>query len=556
MEAKYMGLMLFISTLVVVINCQTAENLLDQEIETAIYYGDSYVNIGDPFKITCIIPISEPINWVKDGEPITNHNLRHWRDNHSFITSESAIDGERHKIEAHLSVRHALKAHQGKYQCNTLHSSYHLLKLRKSESPFTKPQLVDSSEEMYFSTQLPDMYLPSVGNTVHQSILLPPHTSAPSISTQKYDMPSQKVTTVYSNATHFNNNMYTLPDEVQSSNSERSFTTTTGRKEHLNVFDKSNITGILLVHPSSFPVSPEYIQMITGRMIEQSTSTEPITIRQSYLPVLPGVTSYDNPTTTFTTATTNNILSQPFLKKEPELLLPNYDNKEHKVKAFDIKGPLVLSCNITKEGDYDLTWEKNGTDVSKVPSLQGRYRIIKPERKFVIERTEEKDAGTYSCVVNGEKKDFRVAAKIVVRVPSNSGVVEGEKLSIHCVVAGTDPQLYWQMGNLTIYNSSGRYELKEDENKVQNAVLTMDNVSLNDRGDYKCLGRNIINDLGIADPAEDISFVRVKGKFAALWPFLGICAEVIILCTIILIYEKRRNKTELEESDTDPNTEQ
>lgn len=70
------------------------ENLSSQEIEPAIYYGDSNVNIGDPFKITCIISISASINWVKDGEPITKHNLRHWRDEHSFITSESAIDGK------------------------------------------------------------------------------------------------------------------------------------------------------------------------------------------------------------------------------------------------------------------------------------------------------------------------------------------------------------------------------------------------------------------------------------------------------------------------------
>jgi len=47
-------------------------------------------------------------------------------------------------------------------------------------------------------------------------------------------------------------------------------------------------------------------------------------------------------------------------------------------------------------------------------------------------------------------------------------------------------------------------------------------------------------------------FIFFLGKFAALWPFLGICAEVLILCLIILIYEKRRNKSELEESDTDP----
>jgi hypothetical protein len=43
----------------------------------------------------------------------------------------------------------------------------------------------------------------------------------------------------------------------------------------------------------------------------------------------------------------------------------------------------------------------------------------------------------------------------------------------------------------------------------------------------------------------------VTDKLAALWPFLGICAEVFVLCGIILIYEKKRNKTELEESDTD-----
>jgi len=43
---------------------------------------------------------------------------------------------------------------------------------------------------------------------------------------------------------------------------------------------------------------------------------------------------------------------------------------------------------------------------------------------------------------------------------------------------------------------------------------------------------------------------------AALWPFLGIVAEVVVLCTIILIYEKKRNKTELDESDTDQSPEQ
>lgn len=36
-------------------------------------------------------------------------------------------------------------------------------------------------------------------------------------------------------------------------------------------------------------------------------------------------------------------------------------------------------------------------------------------------------------------------------------------------------------------------------------------------------------------------------KLAALWPFLGICAEVAILCLIIFIYEKKRSKDEDED---------
>lgn len=48
----------------------------------------------------------------------------------------------------------------------------------------------------------------------------------------------------------------------------------------------------------------------------------------------------------------------------------------------------------------------------------------------------------------------------------------------------------------------------------------------------------------------------VLDKLAALWPFLGICAEVIVLCAVIFVYEKKRNKAELEESDTDQSPEQ
>lgn len=51
-----------------------------------------------------------------------------------------------------------------------------------------------------------------------------------------------------------------------------------------------------------------------------------------------------------------------------------------------------------------LCRRKNGTDVSKVASLTGRYKEIAEERKFVIEKTDAADAGTYECWVDSLKE--------------------------------------------------------------------------------------------------------------------------------------------------------
>lgn len=51
-------------------------------------------------------------------------------------------------------------------------------------------------------------------------------------------------------------------------------------------------------------------------------------------------------------------------------------------------------------------------------------------------------------------------------------------------------------------------------------------------------------------------FFSFLGKYAALYVFVGIIVEVVVLCAIILICERRRNKTEVEESDTDQSPDQ
>ena len=82
-----------------------------------------------------------------------------------------------------------------------------------------------------------------------------------------------------------------------------------------------------------------------------------------------------------------------------------------------------------------------------------------------------------------------------------------------------------------------KYEIKTTPNKTTLSILDLDMEQ--DMGDYEC---QATSELGMA---SDKIHLRVRSRLAALWPFLGIVAEVIILVTIIFIYEKRRTPDEI-----------
>lgn len=245
----------------------------------------------------------------------------------------------------------------------------------------------------------------------------------------------------------------------------------------------------------------------------------------------------------------------------PEILHPNYDDPSSSLKYFDITKAVTLGCNITKEGDYELSWAKDGKNVSDVESLKDRFRIIKEERKFIISRALESDAGTYTCSVPvlNASRSINVVANVIVKFESTeigkTNMVEGEPLTLHCLAYGSNPRITWTVGNTTLTTGTEHIKLEEDEKGVENARLTISAVTMDDYTDYTCEGRNNATDVS-GRPGQATLTVRIRGKYAALYVFVGIIAEVVILCVIILICERRRNKTEIEESDTDQSPDQ
>ncbi|EAA12759.4 AGAP008408-PA [Anopheles gambiae str. PEST] len=557
-----------------------------------IYYGDSQVEVGKPFSISCIISIANPVEWHKDGEPIRKHsNIRHGKDEHSYIESEMGIAGNRDKIEASISVQRALPKHQGRYQCNALYKNYHQLYVYRNgtllghgagaaavavpgpsrgrdemqvllstvKSTLVAP-LQQPIEHHHFTTavalapgppivdeELPreherDRESPKGGHSPHHhrqqagqghrhhtasgglaGEKQPDHSSPAMGKDDSKRFVSQKTTTIDQNG---------LLEQTRVEDLDRDFAPVLHNTDHRGASPMMG-KGSKKQHSSAGRV---HVPCVLGR---------------------PAAVAAASAAVSSSSEKGGQVNSSKNTRAEGDVLLPNYDQASTSLKIFDIAKALTLGCNITQEGNFELSWAKDGKNVSEVESLKDRFKILAAERKFVISRALETDAGQYTCSVPqlGVSKSFNVVGKHTVTEIGKTNIVEGERLTLHCIAYGTDPKITWTVGNNTYNASTDHIVLEEDERGVENAKLIIDSIKLDDYADYTCEARNNATEF-TGKPAQVLITVRVRGKYAALYVFLGIIVEVVLLCAIILICEKRRNKTEIEESDTDQSPDQ
>ncbi|XP_053905988.1 basigin [Cuculus canorus] len=214
-----------------------------------------------------------------------------------------------------------------------------------------------------------------------------------------------------------------------------------------------------------------------------------------------------------------------------------------KTQVTEAYGKLILTCNMTSpslpiEGHEWMYGEK-------VLQTDGEPSAF---TSYTMEGKMEEHSGVYECVY---KTSPVVKGQVTISVPpqvmaykksehgneGDTGVLTCKNPSFPSVVSW----VWYKNGQESIVNGSGRYIIKSSGNKTELRILKL-NIE-EDAGDYHC---NATNAFGTGSATVNL---RVRSRLAALWPFLGIVAEVLVLVTIIFIYEKRRKPDEVPDDD-------
>jgi len=225
---------------------------------------------------------------------------------------------------------------------------------------------------------------------------------------------------------------------------------------------------------------------------------------------------------------------------------------------------VTLKClyNVTEastEEPVEVEWFLGGSDD---PIEEG---VSVAEDGTSVLKMKENYEGEYSCKAGNEQADFTVKKFFKLEKWERSVVVfQGEDHKLFCKIKegsnkeGTISFAWYIMEeaenvtnrrpvlgkNDTHDDIEPHFKVFESASSPLESVLKIEDARYEDRAIYQCEASNDMNDVSSMQ-----IMVRVKDKYAALYPFVGIVAEVIVLCLIIFICEKRRASKEAVEDE-------
>ncbi|XP_060089473.1 basigin, partial [Heteronotia binoei] len=207
---------------------------------------------------------------------------------------------------------------------------------------------------------------------------------------------------------------------------------------------------------------------------------------------------------------------------------------------------LVISCNISGapteiKGHY---WMKGNTKIQSDDSSADFT-------SYTIQKVDHESSGEYYCFFESTPLSngtvfVKVKPYVVAYKKSEQGNEKDTGVLI-CKSLSYPPIVQWSWFKMAdgpqpvVNGTDDRYSITSNGSKTELRITALDMEK--DPGEYKCNGTNEMGEGGA------VVSLRVRSRLAALWPFLGIVAEVLVLVTIIFIYEKRRKPDEVPDDD-------
>eukprot|EP00057_Strongylocentrotus_purpuratus_P023595 XP_011678069.1 PREDICTED: basigin-like isoform X2 [Strongylocentrotus purpuratus] len=222
-------------------------------------------------------------------------------------------------------------------------------------------------------------------------------------------------------------------------------------------------------------------------------------------------------------------------------------------------GNLLLNCTVDGTTDQTVAWSVNkagtpeplleGDDASHVQVFNNGsliIRVLTPADAGVYICTHEFDEASKSAMVN-------IGGEITLTSEKSVKYTEGDRAMIECeahvITAALLPSFSWKINGMDLEDACPERCTIKNTSTTHTVISKLEivDITMEDRKNYTCTATNAAHPEGVS---KDI-LLRVRDRLAALWPFLGIVTEVVILIVIIFIHEKCSKGEDYGEDDED-----